>query len=147
MSLKDQLLSDIKDAMKAGDSQRLTVLRGVSAAIKNKALTKPGGAELTEEEVLGVVTAEAKKRKDAIAAFTSGNRADLAENEQKELAMLEKYLPRQLTQAELEQIVDKTRSETGVQEFGPLMKAVMAQVRGRADGAQVTEIVKKKLGS
>lgn len=151
MTLKDQITADIKTAMKSGDAARLTVLRGLSSAIKNKGIEKSlkAGAEtpLTDEETLTVALAEAKKRKDAIASFTQAGRPELAENEQRELEMLQAYLPAQLSPAEVEQTIDRIMAATGTREFGPLMKAVMAELRGKAEGQLVTDLIKKKLAA
>ena len=150
MNLKDQILADIKTAMKAADSGRLTVLRGVSSTLKNAEIAKQVkqgvSATLTDEEMLAAVTTEAKKRRDSITAFTAAGRSELAEGEKKELEMLQGYLPKQLSAAEAEQIIDSVIASAPVKEFGPVMKLAMAQLKGKADGQMVTDIIKKKLG-
>lgn len=150
MSLKDQIMADIKTAMKASETDKLTVLRGISSSLKNAEIAKQmkagASATLTDEEMLSVVMTEAKKRKDAITAFTQGGRPELATNEQKELAMLQGYLPKQLSAAEVEKAIDAVIATTPTKEFGPVMKAAMAQLRGKADGQMVTDLIKKKLG-
>ena len=148
MTLKEQIMADIKTAMKAADSAKLTVLRGVSASLKNAEIAKQmkqgASATLTDEEMLAVVATEAKKRKDSIAAFAT-SRPELAENEKAELAMLQVYLPKQLSSAEVEVAVDRIMASSGLKEFGPLMKAVMVELKGKADGQMITELIKKKL--
>ena len=149
MALKEQLLTDIKAAMKAGEADKLTVLRGVSSSLKNAEIAKQmkagASASLTDEEMLSVVMSEAKKRRDSIAAFAD-SRPELAANEQKELEILQAYLPKQLSEAEVEKEIDRLMAESGVKEFGPLMKVVMASLKGKADGQLITNIIKKKLG-
>jgi uncharacterized protein YqeY len=95
--------------------------------------------------MLAVVTGEAKKRRDSIAAFTNAARPELAAGEQAELVILQAYLPKQLSSVEVEQAVDRIMSSSGLKEFGPLMKAVMAELKGRADGQMITDLIKKKL--
>jgi uncharacterized protein YqeY len=149
MNLKEQIMNDIKAAMKAGETDKLTVLRGVNSSLKNAEIAKQmkagASATLTDEEMLAVVTGEAKKRRDSIAAFTNAARPELAAGEQAELVILQAYLPKQLSSAEVEQAVDRIMSSSGLKEFGPLMKAVMAELKGRADGQMITDLIKKKL--
>jgi uncharacterized protein len=150
MNVKEQIQNDIKTAMKSADQLKLTVLRGLSSSIKNKGIEKSvkAGTEtaLTDEEVLSVILSEAKKRKDSIKAFTDAGRPELAANEQKELDVLQAYLPKQLTAAEVEKEIERIMATSGTKEFGPLMKLAMAELRGKADGQTVTDIIKKKLG-
>lgn len=139
----------MKTAMKAGDSGTLTTLRGLIAVLNNKGIEKRAktGTEepLTDEEITSALLTEAKKRKESIAVFTQGGRADLAENESKELEVIQAYLPKQLSAEETEQAVLAELTKSGAKEFGPAMKTVMAALRGKADAALVTEIVKKAL--
>lgn len=150
MPIKEQVMADIKNAMKAGNQAALTVLRGVNSSLKNAEIAKQvkagASATLTEDEALAVLLTEAKKRKDSIKAFTDAGRPELAENEQRELEVLQAYLPKQLSPAEVEEAVARIMAASGLTEFGPLMKAVMAELKGKADGALITEILKKKLG-
>ena len=149
MNFKEQLLADIKTAMKAGEADKLTVLRGVSSSLKNAEIAKQmkagASATLTDEEMLSVVMSEAKKRRDSITAFTE-SRPELAANEQKELEILQAYLPKQLSEAETEKEIDRLMAESGLKEFGPLMKVVMASLKGKADGQLITNIIKRRLG-
>lgn len=149
--LKDQLMTDIKTAMKAGNQAELTTLRGLMAVLKNAEIAKQmkngASAALTDEESIGFLLTEAKKRKDAIAAFQGGGRPELAKAEEAELGLLGRYLPTQLSSTEVEKEIDQIIAGSAVKEFGPVMKAAMTQLRGKADGQLVTDIVKKKLAS
>jgi len=151
MALKEQITAEIKTAMKAGDSAKLNVLRGLSAVINNKALEKRAktndpNAALTDEEIVQAFGTEAKRRKESAAAFVAGGRQDLADNEMAELTIIQAYLPKQMSAAETETAVTDILAKTGLKEFGPAMKAVMAELRGKADAGAITEIIKKKLG-
>jgi uncharacterized protein len=151
MALKEQLMADIKTAMKAGNSEELTTLRGLSAVVKNAEIAKQMKAgvtaTLTDEEIISVISTEAKKRKDAINAFTTGGRPELAQGEQKELLIVQRYLPKQLTADETAAAVEKILTASGAKDFPSAMKAVMAELKGKVDGAAVTEIIKKKLAA
>jgi uncharacterized protein len=149
MALKEQLMADIKTAMKAGNSEELTTLRGLSAVVKNAEIAKQmkATATLTDEEIISVISTEAKKRKDAINAFTTGGRPELAESEQKELLIVQRYLPKQLTADETAAAVEKILTASGAKDFPGAMKAVMAELKGKVDGAAVTEIIKKNLAA
>lgn len=150
MALKEQLMNDIKTAMKAGATDELTTLRGLSAVIKNAEIAKQlkagASATVTDEEVTNLLLTEAKKRKDAINQFTTGGRPELAATEQKELTLLERYLPKQLSPAETEQEVEKILASSGAKDFPTAIKAAMAALKGKADGKLVTDLIKKKLG-
>ena len=144
-------MGEIKIAMKAGDTFKLTLLRSLSSVINNKALDKRGktndpAAVLTDEEILSAFATEAKRRKESATAFIAGGRQDLADNELAELAVIVTYLPKQMSQAETETAVNDIMAKNGLKEFGPAMKAVMAELRGKADAGVITELIKKKLG-
>lgn len=154
MTIKEQLTADLKTAMKSADPTTVGVLRLVLSALNNKAIDKKGrtgSEELSEEEMMQVVMTEAKKRKESIEVFIKGNRADLADKEKGELEVLQKYLPKQLDREEVEKIVEKQietlRQAQGDISFGNIMKAVMAELRGKADSAMVSNLVKAKLGA
>lgn len=151
MALKDQLMADVKTAMKAGNHEELTTLRGLTSVLKNAEIAKQmkagATATLTDEEATSALLTEAKKRKDAITQFTAGGRPELAANEQKELALIQRYLPRQLSAEETEAEVLRIMTTSGSTEFGVVMKAVMAELRGKADGQLITDIIKKKLAA
>lgn len=149
--LKNKIETDLKEALRAGDSLRVSVLRLALAAIANKtiALVKKD-VGLSDEEVSDVLRTEIKKRKDSVEQFRSGGREDLAQKEEKELQILQAYLPPDLAQAELERIVAESVREAGVsgpQDFGKVMKQAMSVLKGRADGSRVSEAVKKALAA
>jgi len=147
MELEKKINEDLKSAMKSGDQFRLGVLRMINSALKNKAIEKGKDAKLTDEEVLAVFAKEAKKRKEAVAAFTAGGRPELAEGEKKELVIIEAYLPAQMSREEVEKEVEKILS--GISDksnAGIVMKTVMQGLKGKADGKMISEIVKAKLG-
>ena len=140
-------MSEIKEAMKAGNAEKLGLLRMLNSAMKNKAIEKGKDASLTDEEAMQVISKEAKKRKESILAFEQGGRPDLAEGEKKELAMLEVYLPKQMSREEASAEVDKVLAGlTDKSNVGLVMKAVMQEMKGKVDGKIVGELVKEKLG-
>ena len=150
MSLKDTLMQDLKEAMRAGAADRVSVLRLISSGSRNRALekkTKGQSEELSDEDVMEVIQKEAKKRRESIEVFTKGGRPELASKEQAELSMIEAYLPKQLTREEaiavIDQVLAKVPDKSNV---GLVMKAVMAELKGKADTKMVSEIVKTKLG-
>ncbi len=147
MSLLNQLEADLKQALLAKDRATADLLRLLKAALKNEmiALKKQ---ELSDEEVLKVLKREAKKRHDSIEQFTRGGRQDLADQEKRELDILEKYLPAALPPDELKkhiQAVIDDLEEVSPSQFGQVMKAVMARVGGQADGKLVAQLVKEAL--
>ena len=147
--LKEKLFDDLKQAMKRADQETVGVLRILLTAIKNKEIekkTKNGGdGQLTDEEVIQVLMSDAKKHKESIEIFTKGDRKDLADKEEKELAIIQKYLPKQLSEAEIEQIIDKVLREISAKDFGSVMKEVMRELKGKADGKIVSSIIQRKL--
>jgi len=150
-NLLDQIKADLKEAMKAKEELRLSVLRMMITAIRNKeiALRKGEDIVLSDEQISEVITSEVKKRKDSIESYTSGGRNDLAEIEKNEIEILAKYLPEQMTEEDLEAVVDdvvKSKSENSTVAFGAVMGEVMSRVKGKADGTAVSAMVKKKLG-
>ena len=150
MTLKEQVMADVKEAMKAGNQEKLTVLRGLQAALANRLIEKRASdgtdAELTAEESLKVISSEAKKRRDSIEAFSSGGRSDLAEKEKTELGFIETYLPAQLSRDEIEAKVSALLSANPeVKDLGGAIRLVMAELQGQADGKIVSEIIKQKL--
>ena len=148
MSLREQLNADKKEAMKAREAGklRLSVIRMVWANISNLEIEKK--RELTEEEIAGVIAKEVKMRKDSIQEFKKGNRADLVEQAEQEVAVLMPYLPQQMSEEEVRQVVADTIAEVGaasVKEMGKVMSALMPKVKGRADGKLVNTIVRELL--
>lgn len=134
--------------MKAREALRVSTLRMVMTAIKNAEVERLH--LLSDEDVLEVMGREAKRRRESIEAFRAGNRADLVEKESGELAVIEAYLPSPLSDEELASLVSEAVAETGAaspKDMGVVMKALMPKVRGRADGARVSALVKARLGA
>ncbi|MFC6207874.1 GatB/YqeY domain-containing protein [Levilactobacillus tongjiangensis] len=146
MSLETQLNTDLKTAMKAHDKLSLNVIRMMKAALTNEKVK--AGHDLTSEEELTVVSRELKQRKESMAEFAKGNRDDLVEGVKAEIAIVEKYAPKQLSADEITKIVADSIakvSASGMSDFGKVMGAVMPQVKGKADGALVNQTVKAQL--
>jgi uncharacterized protein YqeY len=146
MSLKAQISDDMKSAMKAGDKDRLKVVRLILAAIKQVEIDKR--IELDDAAVLGVLEKMVKQRRDSVEQFQKGNRNDLADIELAEIEVLEEYLPEQLSDAELGALVDEVISTTGaesIRDMGKVMGAIKSQAAGRADMGAVGAMVKAKL--
>lgn len=150
MSLKDRITEDIKAAMKAKDKVRLETVRSIKKVILEKESTvrAKGQDALSDTEELEVLTQLAKQRKDAIEQYTQAGRADLAAGEAAELAIIEEYLPAQLSDAEIEAVIDALIAKTGAsapKDMGKVMGPAMKELKGRADGAKVQALVKAKL--
>lgn len=152
MSLLDRLNTDLTEAMRAKDDVRKLALRSAKTAILNAEVEKRGKegpqATLTEEEVLAVMHRQAKQRRESIAEFTKGGRMDLVAQEEAELAVLEVYLPRQLSQAEITDVVRQVIAEVGVtdpKQVGLVMRPAMDRLRGQADGKLVNQIARDLL--
>jgi uncharacterized protein YqeY len=150
MSLKTRISDEIKTAMKAKDKVRLETLRSIKKVILEKETTvRPSGQdELTEEQELEVLTQLAKQRKDSVEQYQKAGREDLAGQESQELAIIEEYLPKQLSDAEVGAIIDDLIAQTGAsspKDMGKVMGPAMKQLKGRADGSKVQSIVKAKL--
>jgi len=147
MGLREQIDTDIKDAMKSGAKDKVSALRMLSAALKNKQIDKR--APLVDSEVLDTVRSLIKQRKDSIEQFAKGNRQDLVDKETAEDAILEVYLPQQMAREEVEKIVREVIGQTGAQgakDMGKVMKALVPVLAGRADNKLVSELVKSSLG-
>ena len=147
-SLKATVQRDLTAAMRERDQVRAGTLRMALTAISTEEVSGKEARELTDDDVLKVLAKEAKKRKEAATAFTDAGRPELAAKEDAELAVLEAYLPAQLSDAELESIVAKAvgaTGATGMQQMGQVMKAAQAVVAGRADGGRVAAVVKATL--
>jgi uncharacterized protein len=146
MSLCEQLRTDLTQAMKSGDKVRLSTLRLLMAAIKNRQIAK-GGA-LDDVEALEVVRLAIKQRREAIALARQYSREDIARQEEQELAILEAYLPEQLSTDDLIQHIDAIIQELGAtsdKDLGRVMRALMLAVKGRADGTTVNRLVRERL--
>jgi uncharacterized protein YqeY len=147
MSLKEQLAADLKDAMRQRDERRRNALRLTIAALHNAEIA--AGGELDEADAMGVLTTEAKRRRESIEEFRKAGREDLTEKEEAELAVLAPYLPEQLSREEIVQAARQVVDETGASgpgDIGKVMPVLMQQLRGRADGRQVNEVVRELLG-
>jgi hypothetical protein len=148
--LKERLRNDLTGAMRARDQVRLRTLRMAIAAITTEEVSGASAHELSDEDVLKVLTREAKKRREAADAFTAAGRADQAEAEREEGEILAAYLPAQLADGDLAGLVTAAIAETGatgMPGLGKVMKAVTPQVAGRADGARVAAEVRRQLGA
>jgi uncharacterized protein YqeY len=146
MSIKNQIDEALKEAIRNQNEVAKNALRGLLTAIKNK--EKDLKRAPNDAEILQIISSQIKQRKESIEQFKSGGREDLAEKEAHEIAVLEKFLPKQLSQEELEAIIAECIQETGattVKDMGKVMKAVMPKVAGRADGKLVNELVRAKL--
>lgn len=152
MRLKDQLRSDLTSAMKARDEVRSSTLRMVLTAITNAEVAGKVARELSDDEIIGVLTSEAKKRREAAAAFADGGRQESADKEQAEAAVIAGYLPAQLSEAEIADLVAAAIAQTGaagegMRAMGKVMGVVQPQVKGRADGGAVAAEVRRQLGA
>ncbi len=147
MGLVDRIQQDLTSAMKTKDELRLSVLRMVKTALKNKQVEKM--AALEDAEAVQVFSTLIKQRRDSIEQFTQGGRADLAGKEQKEIAIIEQYLPARASDGEVDAAIAAAIAETGARspkEMGAVMKSVMARLKGQlVDGKVVSERVKAKL--
>lgn len=139
--------NDLKNAMREKNELTVSVLRMLIASLKNKLISLVGQSELSDDEVMAVVKSEVKKRKDSIEAYLQGGRNDLAEKEEAEIAILNKYLPAAMSEEELEKIVREviaTIPDASAAKFGQIIGQVMAKAKG-ADGSAVSAMVKKVL--
>lgn len=151
-ALKDRLRDDLNTALKSRDALRTSVIRMVLAAITNAEVAGKEARELTDDDVLTVLSSEAKKRRESATAFDEGNRPELAEKERAEAAILAEYLPEPLSDEEIAAIVSGVIEQTGaagegMKAMGKVMGAVSAQTKGRADGGAVAAEVRRQLGA
>lgn len=148
MSLLQRLDGDLKTALKGSDKLRVSVLRLIKAAAKYKQIEK--GSELSDDEVLSVMTGMAKQRRESIDQFSKGGREDLAEQERLELSILQSYMPEQLSPEELERMILAAISESGATaeaDMGKVMRVLMPRIKGVADGKWVNNRVRELLQS
>jgi len=148
MSLKGQILEDVKSAMKAGDKDRLKVLRLITAAIKQVEVDERRQLD-DDASVTAILNKMVKQRRDSITQFEQGNRQDLADIEKSEIDTIGSYLPEQLSGEELDKLVDEAIATSGaasIRDMGKVMGIVKPKVQGRADVGQVSGLVKQKLG-
>ncbi len=147
MSFKDKILDDVKAAMKAGEKDRLKVLRLITAAIKQVEVDER--IEVDDAAVLGILNKMVKQRRDSISQFEQGDRQDLADIEKAEIEIIGDYLPEQLSDSELEQLIDDAITSTGaesIRDMGKVMGTIKAKSQGRADMSIVGSKVKARLG-
>jgi len=148
MSLKERLSEEMKQAMKAGDPVRLSVIRLLRASIKNREIERGKDQSLTDTDLIELVVSAVKQRREAIEQYTKGGRLDLVKKEQDELEILQSFLPKSLSEEELETKIREAVQATGasgIKDMGKVMKTLMPQVLGRADNAQVSQRVKELL--
>ena len=155
MDLKEKIRLNLNSALREKKELEVSVLRQLLAAVLNKEKEKrfktkeEKDVQLTDEEIIDVVSFEAKKRREAITGFERGKRQDLVEKEKKELEILEKYLPEQLPEEEIRKLVKEAIEKTGAREIkdmGKVMQELMPKTKGRTDGGLVSKIVKELLG-
>lgn len=151
-ALKDRLRSDLTAAIKSRDEVRSSTLRMVLTAITNAEVAGKEARELSDDDIVGVLSSEAKKRREAATAFEDGGRAEMAAKEQAEAAVIADYLPEQLSAEDIQRIVTAAVAQTGaggegMRAMGKVMGVVQPQVRGRADGGAVAAEVRRQLGA
>jgi len=149
--LHQQIEAELKSALKSGEKEKTGILRFLISAIKNHQIEiKAKGEEyLKDEDIITVVKRQVKQRKDSIVEYEKGGRADLVEKEKAELAILENYLPMQISEEKIREVVKAKISELSITDksgFGKLMGAVMAELKGQADGDVVKKVVEEELG-
>lgn len=147
MTLSERINNDLKEAMKSKDSFRLSVIRMVKGAMQ---LAKPNPREeLTDDDVITVISKQIKMRNDSIKEFEAAGRSDLVEQNKKEIEILNTYMPKQLSEEELTEIIDKVFEEvkpTSQKDMGLIMKNILPLVKGKADMSLVNKLVKERLG-
>lgn len=152
MGLKEQLDSDLKDAMRSRDQDRLRAIRMVKAAISNLEIARTDpknpqhGQPVTEGDLLRVVDNQIKQRRESIEMYQRGNRPELAAKEEAEIRVLEKYMPQQLSREEIKAEVEKVIADLGTREFPKVMRESANRLKGRADGKVVNEVVREMTG-
>ncbi len=147
MNLKEQIMADVKSAMKEKDQVKVDTLRFLHAAIKNREIELRPNA-INEQEVEGVLKKMIKQRKDSIDQFQKAARQDLVDKEQRELLIMEAYLPKQMSADQIKKLVEEAIAETqatNAKDMGKVMKAVQAKTQGQADNKMVSELVKARL--
>lgn len=153
MPLKEQLDQDLKTAMKAHDENRVRTIRMLKSAISNFELartdpqSKDLGKPIAEADLLGVVEKQIKQRRESIELYNQGNRPELAAQEAAEIAVLETYMPKQMSRAEIKAEVEGIMAELGTREFPKVMREAATRLKGRANGKEVNEVVKELTSS
>jgi uncharacterized protein len=149
MTLEERLDADLKDAMRSGDTTRKLAIRAVKTAITEAKVAGTEVKTLSDPDVLAIITKQVKQRRDSVVEYNKGNRPDLAAQEEAEIAVLEVYLPRQLTEAEIRERAQAVIAELGVTDmkgFGSVMKRLSTDLRGIADGQMINRVVRELLG-
>ena len=149
MTLEERLDADLKDAMKSGDTTRKLAIRAVKTAITEAKVAGTEAKTVNDADVLAIITKQVKQRRDSIIEYNKGGRPDLAVQEQAEIAVLEVYLPKQLSEAEIRERAQAVIAELGVTDmkgFGSVMKRLSADLRGIADGQIINRVVRELLG-
>jgi len=144
--LKETIDKDLVEAMKSKDENTLLVLRGLKSALKNKEIEKQ--KDLVDTDVIEVIQSQIKSRRDSVEMYKQGGRAELAQKEEAEIEILQKYLPEQMSEEEIREIVKKAIVKTGateIKDMGKVMGSVMPQTKGKADGSLISRIVKEEL--
>ena len=144
--LKEKLLEDLKSAMKEKNTNKKNAVQMIRTAILQ--IEKDKGIEVSDEQIIDIIAKEVKKRKDSLADFEKANRQDLIDQINEEISVLEAYLPKQLTDEELEEIVSKIVTEVGaesIKDIGKVMKEAKSEIGAKADGKRINEMVKKIL--
>ena len=147
LTLKERVMEDMKQAMKAKDKLKLDAIRMLRGAILNREIEKQ--KELEDDEVIQVLANQIKKRKDSIEQFRDAGRMDLVERESQQLQALEIYMPQQLSLDEVKHLIDEVIAETGassMRDMGKVMSTIMPRIQGKADGKEVNRIVREQLG-
>ncbi len=147
MTLEQKIQQDLKEAMKSGDRFKVDTLRGLIAQIKDERI-KLRPKELEEKDVLAVLQRAVKRRKEAISLYQQGNRQDLVDKEQKELEIIQQYLPEQMSKEEVLKLIEQAIAEVqaqSIKDMGKVMGSVMKKVQGRADGKEVQQLVRERL--
>jgi len=150
MALKDQILADLKTAMKQKQKDRLRVLRSLKAKLLEKEISEREGgeAEISDEQTTEVLMKAAKQRKESIEQFENGDRPDLVEKEQYELEIIESYLPEMLSEEEIRNVARQKIDESGAKDLsdmGRVMGLIMQELKGKAEGSKVSKVVKEEL--
>ncbi len=146
MALMEKIMQDMKEAMKSKEKEKLSTIRMLVSEIKKRQIDS--GKEFDDNDILGVIKSMVKSREDSIKAYREGGREDLAEKEEREVEVLKAYLPKQLSEEEVEKIVEEAIKESGAQtvrDMGKVMKIVMGKYGSQVDGKIVNKIVKEKL--
>ncbi len=148
MTLQERLLDEMKEAMRSGQTAKLSVIRMIRSALKNREIDRGKDRPLTDQDVLDVIQSGIKQRRESIEQFRSAGRTELVAKEDEEIAILQTFLPAQLSEPELDALARDAAAEVGassVKDMGKVMKAVMSRVAGRAEGGAVSAAVKRLL--